>query len=1210
MKLKKLEISGFKSFFDKSSISFPPGISAVVGPNGCGKSNIIDALKWVMGEQSIKQLRGKSMEDVIFAGTNGKMPLNMAEVSLTLLNDNGSAPEELKDFTEINLTRRLYRSGESAYYINKQPCRLKDIHNVFMGSGIGSRSFAVIKQGNIGAITDASPEERRLIIEEAAGVTRFKSRKNEGLRKIESTKQNLLRVEDILTEIKRQMAGLKRQARKAELYKNHQKRIKTLDVRLALHYYDDFTRQIEEADALLKELKDADIGHTSTLNKLDAAVEDIKLNLSQKNQEITEQKNRKFETQRSIDKIENDLDHLRKEVERLTLEVKELQKNREDLEGKNKNILSEVTHSETQNASLNEEMGKVQSNLDKEKSILQEIKNQFAELNTELDTCKTNLMDLVAQEARFKNIYQNTASNKENLKKRIKRIDEEEKIAELKAAEMMKNEAHSTEQFESSKKEVSDFKARIEIIQKELADKNKSLADQIKLVQTLDIDRNKARSKFTTLKKMEDNFEWYKDGVKAIMKRRANPPESEASAGDTINGILGLMADIIEPKPSYETAVEAVLGETLQYIIVENQDVSIDSIGYLQTNNAGRSGFVPISSVKRLENGTSNEPDPVKKLLNNVSVKTGFEKIADSLLGHVIVAETIEEAKTIFNRNGTLQTIVTKEGDLISHQGVMIGGSKGNLSGILAKKQEIKDLQNEIAALDKKIITERQAQGDLETHVREIESSLQKHIEQLNKAKQNEIDAEKALYKASEDLKHAKRHLEVVKIEKEQLIGEENDIDEKMSEYNKALAKIEDDVKTNQAKINDITKKSGNVSSKLEYYNQKVVDLNLKKTSLSAKLENSNNSLRRLKEFQSDGIKQLEQIVRDISQKETKIKSSTHQIGEYERSLSVMYETLKRIEESLQTNEDDYNVMSEKLKENDVVISDIQDKKEKVLEKLRLLELDQSQRKIQRENIENRIGERYQNTLAALRSEVSKMTEHLGLSVDEMEVELEKYKKQIANIDDINLGAINEYEQLRERYDFLIEQREDLQKAIEDLHKVIKKINNITQTRFMETFNAVNEKINEVFPKLFEGGTAKLVLTEPDKPLETGVEFMIHPPGKKLTRMSLLSGGEKALSAIALIFSIFLIKPTSFCLLDEIDAPLDDVNIFRFNNLLKLIGEKSQIIMITHNKKSMEFADTLFGITMEQKGISKVVSVDLKRPEEGNKSNSENAILN
>ncbi|MCJ7772018.1 MAG: chromosome segregation protein SMC, partial [Desulfobacterales bacterium] len=1080
MRLKKLEISGFKSFFDKSTITFPAGISAVVGPNGCGKSNIIDALKWVMGEQSVKQLRGKSMEDVIFSGTNGKMPLNMAEVSLTLKNDNGSAPEELKDFTEISLTRRLYRSGESAYYINKQPCRLKDIHNVFMGSGLGSRSFAVIKQGNIGAITDASPEERRFIIEEAAGVTRFKSRKNEALRKIESTKQNLFRVEDILTEIKRQMAGLKRQARKAELYRNHQKRIKTLDVRLSLHKYDNYSRQIEETGALLKELKDKDISHTSTLNKLDTAVEEIKLNLAQKNQEISDQKTRKFEIQRNVDKVENELDHLRKEIERLTLEIRELQKTQEGLETKNKNILSEVSQGETQNTTLNDQMEKVQSNLDKEKTTLQQRKDQFAESNRELDTCKTNLMELIAQEARFKNIYQNTASNKENLKKRLKRVDEEKNTAEMKTAEMMKNQTHSTELFESFKKEVTDLKTSIDTIQKELGEKNKSLSEQVKLVQTLDLERNKARYKFTTLKKMEDNFEWYKDGVKAIMKRGGDPADLNNLTTDNGNGILGLIADIIEPKPSYEEAVEAVLGETLQYIIVKDQEVSIDSIGYLQSNNAGRSGFVPVSSVKRIENGASNEPDPSKKLLNNVLIKPGFEKVADSLLGHVIVAGDLKEAKHIFNQNGILQTIVTKEGDIISHQGIMIGGSKGNLSGILAKKQEIKDLKQEIVNFDNKIVSGRRAQSDLESVVRAIESNMQKMIEQLNKAKQNETEAEKALYKASEDLKHARRHLDVVTLEKQQLISEETDIDEKMAAYNKELAKIEGEVKTNQEKINEITKKTGNLSSKMEYYNQKVVDLNLNKTSLSARLENSNNSLRRLKEFQNDGINQLEQIGRDISQKEHKIKSSTQQIVEYEQSLSVMYENLKRIEQALETNEADYAVMNEKLKDNDIVIYDIQDKKEKVLEKLRLLELDQSQRNIQRENIENRIKERYQSSLFELKTEVSTITENLELSVDEMEIELEKYRNKIANADDINLGAINEYEQLRERYDFLIEQRDDLQKAIEDLHKVIKKINKITQTRFMDTFNSVNEKINEVFPKLFEGGTAKLVLTEPD----------------------------------------------------------------------------------------------------------------------------------
>ena len=321
MKLKKLEINGFKSFVEKTSIQFPPGISAVVGPNGCGKSNIVDAIKWVMGEQSVKQLRGKSMEDVIFSGSNGKPPLNMAEVSLTLANENGTAPEELKDFTEIMLTRRLYRSGESGYFINKQPCRLKDIHNIFMGSGMGTKSYAVIQQGNIGAITDAGPEERRVFIEEAAGITRYKSRKKEALSKVGATNQNILRVTDIIAEINRQMAGLKRQAKKAERYKKYQKRIRELDICLALHYYDEYTRKIDEADALLTDLKDTDIEHSTRLKKLMRKLKKSSSRRTEKNQEISDQKSRIFETQRHIDRMENDMSHFPRRCESLTIRI-------------------------------------------------------------------------------------------------------------------------------------------------------------------------------------------------------------------------------------------------------------------------------------------------------------------------------------------------------------------------------------------------------------------------------------------------------------------------------------------------------------------------------------------------------------------------------------------------------------------------------------------------------------------------------------------------------------------------------------------------------------------------------------------------------------------------------------------------------------------------------------------------------------------------
>ncbi|MGD9280980.1 MAG: AAA family ATPase, partial [Desulfobacterales bacterium] len=504
MKLKKLEIIGFKSFYEKANIQFPQGISAVVGPNGCGKSNIIDALRWVMGEQSVKQLRGKSMEDVIFSGANSKAPLNMAEVSLTLSNDNGDSPEELKEFTEINLTRRLYRSGESAYFLNKQPCRLKDIHNVFWGSGLGSKSYAIIQQGRIGAITDANPEELRFFVEEAAGVTRYKNRKNEALRKIDTTQSNLLRVTDIISEIKRQMASLKRQARKAEIYNNYQKQIKALEVYLGIHQFEDYAARIRETDSLLNELQDLDISHISEIKKLDASVEEIKLKRWQKNQEISEQKSNQFETQRQIDRNENDLVHLRKEIKRLSEESAELKAARIQLEEKNQQMLSEIDQVKNEAAAINEEISTVKTRIQQERASSETINNNLATLSTDLDSNKARLMDLIAREAQYKNIYQTTINNKESLQKRLTKVDEDLDQAqkEIKRARGLEDKAH--EKLETIKQEINDLKDQITTTGNQLEQKNRALGQQVKLTQTIELERNTVKSNLNTLKKMED----------------------------------------------------------------------------------------------------------------------------------------------------------------------------------------------------------------------------------------------------------------------------------------------------------------------------------------------------------------------------------------------------------------------------------------------------------------------------------------------------------------------------------------------------------------------------------------------------------------------------------------------------------------------------------------------------------------------------------
>lgn len=1203
MKLKKLEITGFKSFYDRAAIDFPEGITAVVGPNGCGKSNVIDAIRWVMGEQSVKQLRGKSMEDVIFSGTNGKPPLGMAEVSLTLSNDNGSAPEELRDFTEVNVTRRLYRSGESAYLLNKQPCRLKDIHNIFLGSGLGSKSYAVIQQGNIGVITEAGPEERRYFVEEAAGVTRYKHHKAEALRKIEMTHQNLLRVADIITEIKRQMDSLKRQARKAELFNKYQARAKELDVRLGLHHFQAFTRQIDETEALLQQLRDADLEHTAELKKLDAAVEDIKLERSQKNEAIAAQKTQKHELQRTVDRLENDLKHLRGEIERLIRERTELQEARQGLEEKNQSMLDEIAQGEAQSEQLRENIGRLRTSLDGERSTQERLSAELAAMSQALESAKSRLLDLMAREAQYRNVYQNASSNRENLKRRLKRIDEEEAQTHQKIAQAQERESRAQGRIQAVRGEIESFNGRIAATRERLDERSKALGALVKQLQGLELERSSVRSKYATLKKMEDNFEWYKDGVRAVMKH-ARPSDADAASGaapadEGLDGIIRLVADVIEPAPEAAMAVEAALGETLQYIIVASQQAGVSAIDYLQRHGAGRSGFIPVSALHDTSAGLADRPDPSRLLLHHVSVQPGFEAIAQALLGNVVLAETLADALALFNQNGKVQTLVTRSGDVVSPKGFMVGGSKDAASGILVKKQELKALQQQNRELEQRIEGARADLKALEGEVRNLDIELQRLIEQKNQARENEIEAEKSLYKVAEELKSLRRQLEITQLEQEQLLGEASDLDDEIGKTDRALSAITADIAAAQDAVAADTQRIAEHTARQQEANQKVVNLKLEMTALNARLENNTGSLRRLREFQADGLRRLEQLAVEIEQKAEKAAASQAKVAEFEQALAEHYRRITGLDQEIERCETDYAAIDAKLRESDGRISEIKDRREKALEQFRMLELEQAQRRLKRDHIAGQLEDRYQTPFAELSAQLPAAADSADPAPDmeALEAELGRFRTKIARIGDVNLGAIKEYQQLQERHDFLQAQKEDLEKAIDGLHQVIRKINTVSQERFMQTFQAINAKLAEVFPRLFNGGTAELVLTEPDRPLETGVEYMIHPPGKKLTRMSLLSGGEKAMAAIAFIFAIFLIRPTSFCLLDEIDAPLDESNVFRFNDLLQHIGEKSQIIMITHNKRSMEFADTLFGITMEQKGVSKVVSVNLKRPE-------------
>jgi len=1176
MKLKQLQLNGFKSFSDKTKITFPIGVSAIVGPNGCGKSNILDALRWVMGEQSSKQLRGKAMEDVIFAGTDGRAPSNLAEVSLVLSNDDkGSCPEEYKNVSEIVITRRLTRNGDSSYFINKKSGRLRDIQNILMSSGMGARAYSIVQQNNVGAITEAGPDERRTFIEEAAGITKYKLQKKETLRKMDHTNQNLLRVKDIVNEVEKQMRGLKRQANKAEQYQNLQNRIFKLDVSCALLNSDNLEKKINETKDLLNRLKDQDVAQITRLKELHDAIEKIQTERMKKDNIISEQKARRFDTQRRIDKIENDLSHANDEVKRLTDELRDLEKTQIEIEEKNQNMSSEIQRLRQDAEDLNNEANELKSQYQDEEAERDATLSELENLNNKLNIKKASLMDYLAQEARYKNVQKNASQNKESLEIRIKRTSEEKIIAQNKVDENNKQLEKLEHHIQLLKERIEELELLVSDLRDQLDEKRNKLSQQIKKVQNFDINRSKIKSKYHTLKKMDDNLTWYKDGVKTIMARKRKDP-----------GIIDILADIIQPYPLYEEAIEAALGEMLQYIIVKDHETGTNSANYLKEENAGRSGFIPLKELIQ-KDCDKGDFENNKLLINYMTIKPEYEKMIYSLLGNVLYAYDLNEALSMWNKNKGF-SVVTQKGELITSKGILIGGSKSE--GIIAKKLEIKQLKEQLDTLEDELIAAKLAQQELENQTRDIEKDLQQYSQSLNTFRQNEIEAEKNIYKATEDLKHSNRNLEFISGEIKRLENEENEVKQELTESDEALKNISKDISNAQADITQVSKHIKETSNTLEDHQQRVVDLKLKATSIQTQLENSTNTLRRIKDFQNDSQSNLEKIKQSITQKSLKISACKKQIIELEEDLKVRKNELLELNNALSDNQDEFSEIAKQIKENDDTIKKIKDSRDDTQEKIRSLELEQSQRQLKLENIQSRIKERYDIELTEIDDSFEKETE---LSKENMEQELSECRKKISKIGAVNMDAIKEYEELDERFQFLDKEHNDLVTAMTDLDKVIKKINKISKERFVDTFNKINEKLNEVFPQLFQGGKANLVMTEPDKPLETGVEFMVHPPGKRLTRLSLLSGGEKALSAIAFIFSIFLIKPASFCIMDEIDAPLDEANVSRFNSLLKIIGEKSQIIIVTHNKGSMEFADMLFGVTMEEKGVSKIVSVNL-----------------
>jgi chromosome segregation protein len=1164
MKIKNIHIQGFKSFMEKININIPPGISAFVGPNGCGKSNIIDAIRWVMGEQSPKQLRGRQMEDLIFSGTGNLKPLGLAEVTLTL-EDIG----DLHNGNDVSVTRRLYRSNESEYLINKSACRLKDIQDLFMGTGLGNRSYSIIAQGEISSIIEYKPEEIRLLLEEAAGITKYKVRREASLRKIALTRENLRRVEDILGEIKRDMNSLKRQAKKAIRFKEVSAEIHRLELVFYANNYNQLQSEKIKKSEIIENITGKEKDLQEIYSKSGSVIETTNLKLIEKEKVLSSVKEKVFSLREECRKNEDTVKHLLVDqgrfsqditrIQKINLRISELQKSIEEFSGLRSNYDSSFRKEKIS-------LERTKNELKEEKLSLTELSNNEARLRGEI----TNYSEMITQ----------IGARKTRLEVESGEVSEkiEEFTHEINEKRRERDEIFT--QLQSIEKDLQDERVRLNILEDERKkrESEKSSAEG---------NLNLIRSQMSTLNELIKNYEGYQSGVQTIMNSYQKAKSKE-------DKVLGVVADFIQAEPEFETAVEAVLAEKLQYVIVTKQEDGKEAVEYLRSKDVGRSHFLPI---KEFEKERISERDEMKingfKLLRkHIYAQEKFRPMIESLLGNAALVDNLSQALSSWNNGGGRQTLVTPEGDLVDEKGIIIGGRLGEDSIGLLKRRRMADELSKAIEHNEKIISE------LQTALRELALKLAKEntlITKLEKDKQaytqkiEDIDKDIFLLERESDqlIKHSEyiaeqlaslgeeseeRRFYLNKIEERfsVCIGEKEVIQQKVSKKEDALEEMESAL--NEAKEN--------FSKMMLRYNQQTEE----ERGLLREKE-------RINQFISEMGSRIKKIEEEIHSNKEQYEVSIRSEREKKEDLKIIYQKQKALENEISDLDKECSILKNKLREEEKESTFLRDKIGRVREEINEARLKQAEIDFQINSIISQAGREMDIDLQ--RDFMEYLEEDFSKTVCEQKLRQHIDIKE--KIGDVNLLAINDYEKLEERYKFITGQQQDLISSIDSINNSIRRINSISRQRFISTLGKVNEKLQEVFPILFNGGKAYLSLMDENLPLESGVLVKVQPPGKKLMHMGLLSGGEKALSAMALLFAIYLIKPSPFIIMDEADAPLDEANTYRFNDLLQDIAKSSQVIMITHNRRAMEVANRLYGVTMDRHNISKIVSVDFNK---------------
>ncbi len=1183
MRLKYLETIGFKSFAQRTTLQFTSGITAIVGPNGCGKSNIVDALRWAMGEQSPRHLRGHVMEDIIFNGSESLAPTGMAEVSLVFDNQDGRGPVEYNSFSEIMITRRLFRSGESEYSINKVPCRLKDIIEFFLGTGVGSKAYSIVEQGRVDEMVNAKPEERRLLIEEAAGTSKFKSRKVVAERKLERTQQNLLRVSDIVREIERQIRSMELQAKKAERYRSVKNVLKEKELTYAAIQQRSLKNDISSLETKLKNAEDRQAQLLASLHSQESESERVRLSLLELEKEIESRQETVYQCkvriqgeQQKSDFYKNDQLRLEDEDKRAQAELLQL---REKLRVVSLEVeeLKKATEHFVQLSLFEETLLR-----DKEKE-LEAFRPHIQQLQSEIDQEKEFLIDTANQVSHLKNDLSTKEKRREEIEKELSENREEEETALRSLESWRKTREERATSRDQALNRTREIEEQTREITGTLQEWNQLREAQETKIEHLTGQIHEARSRLVSLKEMQKNYEGYQEGVRTIMLKWRNETTPE--------GVYGLVADVIEAPETYEKALTAVLGDRLQYVIVRGHEEGIEAIEYLKRESSGRSSFVPRQLSRKVQRSLPpNEPEVVAPLLDMITVKEGYKEVAEYLLGDVVVVQNLKSGLQLWNQNGFVNTLVTPDGEVIDPMGVVTGGSMDSLEGgLISQKRRMKEMENLLSRLEDQLKDEERETGLLKEKINQSEIQRSSLLEEDHRLALEKIRLEHDLRQADQEIQRLEEILKTLTQERADLTTTLRLLTEASQE---TQTEIESRLQEKPEREKKMLKKQQLISQlekDLERVEKETTESRIRRAALGEKKENTHLNLEnRIKHQQelADQIRSRETELDEVKQKRVQLVEMIRATG---KALEEGTQTLKGLEEGLDQERQKYREISRRLAATEQALKELRPLVEASQEEKSQHQLLLSEKRLNLQHLVDNVREKYDREL----KEVTPEGIEAGTTQEELATEIETLRSRLEGMGEVNPAAIGEFEELNSRYQFLNQQKQDLEKSMADLQQTIAKLNRVCRLRFKESFEEINEKFQQTFPRLFQGGKARLVLTDERDYLETGVDIVAQPPGKKLQSVTLLSGGEKALTAVSLLFAIFLTKPSPFCFLDEVDAPLDDANIDRFNGLIQEMSQTSQFVFVTHNKRTMQAAELLYGITMQEPGVSKVVSVKM-----------------